>query len=281
MMSRSLAHHPAWNMRQRSVELVDDEHVRTLETLTPNDNRRLPTPRVKRIMNPPAPRPDTRQYVAASTGSGKSTFVNFVALCMAGEMLGVAAINLKTLTASIPPKPDSDQEPKPQQWDHGALLPVPVVLRDFASELPTLDGAVGAETVWRHIEGQLKRQVLGDFAPHLRDELLKRGGLILLDGLDEVPDPSTRREQVKRALQDFADTFAKCRFLVTSRIYAHVRQDWRLTGFAEVALLPFTRGQVRRFVDAWYAHMSELERPSESDAKGRAAQILERGATGL
>ena len=159
---------------------------------------------------------------------------------------------------------------------------MPVVLRDFASELPTLDGAVGAEMVWRHIEGQLKRQVLGDFAPHLRDELLKRGGLILLDGLDEVPDPSTRREQVKRALQDFADTFAKCRFLVTSRIYAYVRQDWKLTGFAEVALLPFTRGQVRRFVDAWYAHMSELERLSESDAKGRAlakrrAQVGTRG----
>jgi hypothetical protein len=54
MMRRSLAHHPAWNMRQRSIELMDDEHVSTLETLTPNDNRRLPTPRVKRIMNPPA-----------------------------------------------------------------------------------------------------------------------------------------------------------------------------------------------------------------------------------
>jgi hypothetical protein len=30
-------------MRQRSIELMDDEHVSALETLTPNDNRRLPT----------------------------------------------------------------------------------------------------------------------------------------------------------------------------------------------------------------------------------------------
>jgi len=52
-MRRSLAHHPAWNMRQRPIELMNDEHVSALETLTPNDNCRLPTSRVKRIMNPP------------------------------------------------------------------------------------------------------------------------------------------------------------------------------------------------------------------------------------
>jgi hypothetical protein len=41
-------------MRQRSIELMDDKDVSKLETLTPNDNRDLPTSRVKRIMNPPA-----------------------------------------------------------------------------------------------------------------------------------------------------------------------------------------------------------------------------------
>ena len=109
-----------------------------------------------------------------------------------------------------------------------------VVLRDFASELPPPGTPVNAETVWNHIEGRLKQAALGDFAPHLQDELLKRGGLILFDGLDEVPDPSTRREQVKQAVQDFAATFGKCRFLVTSRTYAYLRQDWKLDGFAEV-----------------------------------------------
>ena len=209
-------------------------------------------------------------------GSGKSTFANFVALCMAGEMLGATAINLKTLTAPIPPEPDSrDKEPKPQRWDHRSLLPVHVVLRDFASQLPAPGTAVNADTVWQHVEGRLKQAALGNFAPHLQDELLKRGGLILLDGLDEVPDPAIRCAQVKQALQDFADTFSNCRFLVTSRTYAYQHQDWKLTGFAEVALLPFTPGQVQRFVDAWYAHMSELERLSDSDAKGRA-EVLKR-----
>jgi len=134
---------------------------------------------------------------------------------------------------------------------------------------------VNADTVWQHVEGRLQRAALGNFAPHLQEELLKRGGLILLDGLDEVPDPMTRREQVKQAVQDFADTFSKCRFLVTSRTYAYQHQDWKLTSFAEVALRPFTPGQVQRFAEAWYAHMSELARLSDSDAKGRA-ELLKR-----
>lgn len=39
-------------MRQRSIELMDDEHVSALETLTPNNNHNVPAARVKRIMNP-------------------------------------------------------------------------------------------------------------------------------------------------------------------------------------------------------------------------------------
>ena len=72
MMRRSLAHHPAWNMRQRSIELMDDEHVSTLETLTPNDNRRRPHTAGETDNKSARRRPDTRQYVAASTGTGKT-----------------------------------------------------------------------------------------------------------------------------------------------------------------------------------------------------------------
>jgi formylglycine-generating enzyme required for sulfatase activity len=224
---------------------------------------------------------ESRLVLLGGPGSGKSTFVNFVALCLAGALLGSNSVNLETLTAPIPPEPDEldrrrdDDAPKPQRWDHGPLLPVHIVLRDFASELPAPGTPANAEALWRHIEGRLAQAALGDFAPHLRDELLTRGGLILLDGLDEVPDAFTRREQVKQAVQDFAATFSRCRFLVTSRTYAYQRQDWKLTGFAEAALLPFTPGQIARFVDAWYAHMAALLRLSKADAMGRA-ELLKR-----
>ncbi len=208
-------------------------------------------------------------------GSGKSTFVNFVALSMAGELLGVPGPNLETLTAPLPKEEGDDQGPKPQHWDHGPLLPVPVTLRNLASQMPPPGTAVNADTVWRYLCGSLKQAALEDFTPHLQRRLFDTGGLVLLDGLDEVPDAHNRREQIKQAVQDFAATFSKCRFLVTSRTYAYQRQDWKLDGFAEVHLLDFTRGQIHGFVDAWYGHMVELLRLTESDAKGRA-EVLNR-----
>lgn len=203
-------------------------------------------------------------------GSGKSTFVNFVALSMAGEMLGAANPNLATLCAALPGNDGDSEDRQVQHWEHGALLPVQIVLRDLASEMPPPGTAVNAGTLWNYISGRLKQAALEEFAPWLREELLDRGGLILLDGLDEVPDARQRRQQIKDAVQDFAASFSRCRFLVTSRTYAYQREDWKLDDFVEVHLLPFAPVQIQGFVDAWYAHMVELARLSESDARGRA-----------
>ena len=64
-------------------------------------------------------------------GSGKTTFVNFLALCFSGEALGDGKINLELLTAPLPGVDDKEQ--KPQPWEHGAILPVRIILRDFAA----------------------------------------------------------------------------------------------------------------------------------------------------
>lgn len=208
-------------------------------------------------------------------GSGKTTFLNFVALCLAGELQHSATANLKLLRQPIPPEPDAppaDAKPPRQRWTHGALLPVCVVLRDFAASL-TPDTPADAGTLWRFIVGQWP-EPLRPYADPLQRELLGRGGLVLLDGLDEVSDAESRRAQVKQAVQSFAGVYGQCRFLVTSRTYAYQRQDWKLMGFAERELLPFTRGQIERFIDAWYAHMAnDLERLSASQAADGAATL--------
>ena len=210
-------------------------------------------------------------------GGGKSTFINFVALCMAGELLKLADANLAVLRTPLPPEPDTennkDKKPQPQPWQHGPLVPVRIVLRDLAARgLPAPGQPTNGDTLWRFIVAELG-DTLGAYAEHLKQALLQGRGLILLDGLDEVPDALQRRAQVKQSLQDFADMFGRCRFLVTSRTYAYQRQDWKLDGFAQAVLSPFTPGQIARFVQGWYNHMAAIDRIPKPDAAGRTALL--------
>lgn len=212
-------------------------------------------------------------------GSGKSTFVNIVGLAMATELLGTEELGLAWLTAPVPrddneSRPDKRKEPAPpQRWTHGALLPVRVVLRDLAAQLPAPGTPITTEIVWHHIVGNLRAHKLEAFADPLLKTLQVDGGLILFDGLDEVPDAETRRDQIRQAVESFAGTFTRCRLLVTSRTYAYQEQDWRLRGFADVSLLDFTPPQIRRFVEGWFAHMVELMKLSEATAKAGAERL--------
>lgn len=221
-----------------------------------------------------------RFVLLGDPGSGKSTFVNFVAMCLAGEALKHKDANLAALTAPLPVDEDrsreKDEKPKPQPWEHGALLPIRVILRDFAARgLPPSGAPASAKTLWDFIVSELENWALREFEKPLAQELLQKGGLLLLDGLDEVPDADQRRAQIKQAIEGFAASFPKCRILVTSRTYAYQKQDWRLNGFTESVLAPFSKGQIRNFVERWYAHIGLLRRMNAEDAQGRG-ELLKR-----
>jgi formylglycine-generating enzyme required for sulfatase activity/Mrp family chromosome partitioning ATPase len=226
-----------------------------------------------------------RLVLLGDPGSGKSTFVNFVALCLAGEGLGRTDANLELLTEPLPAD-DAEtsagkRKPRTQPWQHGALLPVRVVLRDFAARgLPDEVRPPGtAEHLTAFIDGELTAAGLGEYVPHLKRVLLSQGGLLLLDGLDEVPDAARRHDQIKQAVEDFAETFGKVRILVTSRTYAYQRQEWRLRGFGEAVLAPFTPAQTNRFIDRWYQHAADLRHLNRADSQGRA-ELLKRAIAG-
>ena len=77
-----------------------------------------------------------RLVLLGDPGSGKSTLVNFVALCLAGEGLHSAEANRKRLgKASKLPN----------------LLPVRVILRDYAAR-----GLPGDKGLWQFIQDEIK-----------------------------------------------------------------------------------------------------------------------------
>lgn len=210
-------------------------------------------------------------------GSGKSTFVSFVALCLAAEGLGRKELGIRALTRPLPVKEASDdgKKAKPQHWRHGAVLPVRVVLRDFAARgLPP----AGEKAKATHLTGFIRQELpacCGDaYAPALEQELREKGGLVLLDGLDEVPEAAQRRDQIRDAVVDFAAAFSKCRLLVTSRTYAYRKQGWSLPGFTERELAPFSSGQISDFITRWYRQVAQVRGLTLEDAEGRSLLLV-------
>ncbi|MFI0774142.1 NACHT domain-containing protein [Streptomyces sp. NPDC021212] len=110
------------------------------------------------------------------------------------------------------------------------------------------------------------------------DRVLSSGrGLILIDGIDEVPEGE--REEARRWLQDLLAAYPKNRWLITSRPSA-VREEWLANEeFIELDMAPMSRDNVASFVKRWHKaagvgdqYASELLREVQAkQALGRLA----------
>lgn len=78
--------------------------------------------------------------------------------------------------------------------------------------------------------------------------LLQEGRiLLLLDGLDEVPEKAS--DEVIKQIRKFSDTYYKTNLVITCRIAA---QEYRFQGFTEVEIADFSPEQVEAFVKKWF-----------------------------
>jgi len=200
-------------------------------------------------------------------GSGKSSFVNFVACCLAGENIENKNINLNLLTRPLPKK-DGKDDINRQRWSHGPLLPVVINLKDFMTKEPPGKRKTGrAYHLWNYIEQELTDANLDHFSTYLEEELRNNGALILMDGLDEVPEANDRRGQLIEIIEDFMHSFDRCRFLVTSRTYAYKKQNFNITGVKSTVLSGFGSGQIIRFINQWYNHLTERQLMHRSNSR--------------
>ncbi len=198
--------------------------------------------------------------IAGAPGSGKSAFVNFICLCMAGELLQKKHCNLALLTQ---PLPNGTGKPgdKQQDWQHGALVPLRIILREFANSqyFPDKESDITVHCLMDFIKQELTRQDCENYYPILKKSLEDGKVLVMFDGLDEVPEADKRRKLIIECIKKFRSVNSRNRFLITVRPYAYQEARWKIAGFSETTLANFSQGQICLFIDLWYQDYDKLK----------------------
>ena len=209
---------------------------------------------------------DSRRLVLlGDPGGGKSTFANHLAHCLARHALD----------------PDAGWLGHLDRWpgDEAGILPLIVVLRDFARDLPD-DACTQAEPqhLWGFIQSRLVAQNLNFAIKPIHDLLEKGRVLVLLDGLDEVPSEAGRAF-VRDAVSAFVDRYGDNRYLITCRTLSYRppdspdEPDLRLPRLPTFELAPFDEDKINRFIGAWYVELARLGTVRGEDTDGLTARL--------
>ena len=114
---------------------------------------------------------------------------------------------------------------------------------------------------------------LQDHAKHLiaafRARLRDGTALILIDGLDEIPDAG-RRLELCRQIETFSGQYAACHVVVTSRIVGYRELGFRLGHeFNHATVADFEAADINRYLHSWFGQIE----PSAETGNRKAAQL--------
>jgi formylglycine-generating enzyme required for sulfatase activity len=209
-------------------------------------------------------------------GSGKSTFISYLSLCLAKHHL----------------EPDGKWLERLEGWPAGERpIPLTIVLRDFVRAQPEELPDPHLTCLWEFFLKTLKDTDLDICANTLKAALNLGHAIVFLDGLDEVPTDA-QRDFVRACALKFAERYRHSRLVLTCRtipyqamlqkeaedIEAHPRVDARLADVPGFELAPFDDEKITRFITAWYtAHVPKPFSREVAEERRRAlAQAVQR-----
>ncbi|WP_055567869.1 NACHT domain-containing protein [Streptomyces atriruber] len=192
-----------------------------------------------------------RVLLRGEAGSGKTTLVQWLAVSAtrrdaAGPDPAAAHLPMAYLDDRVP-----YVLPLRTLTRHGERLPAP----------PAFLAAVGCPLAGSQPQGWEARVLTAGRA------------LVLIDGIDEIPD--AERDRTRTWLSDLIDAFPGNRWLVTSRPSA-VREDWLTEeGFTELTLSPMGKAEVATFIERWHTAATTGVPEEDAALAGYEAQLLE------
>ncbi|MCX7110945.1 MAG: SUMF1/EgtB/PvdO family nonheme iron enzyme [Proteobacteria bacterium] len=201
---------------------------------------------------------ERRAVLLGEPGSGKTVLVNYLAGCLAEAAAG------GKLDDDIP------DAIKP-------LLPIRLILREVAAAYFPHSVKAADSLLWQAVRDDLSKRLgnsqIDEVFNRLQTRIQQTGALFFLDGLDEVPESGGRRKALLESVRQLVDNCKNCRFLVTARPYAYAQAVNRLSGFPELALVPFDKDQRNAFINGWYRAMQSYIGMSAANADYKAQSL--------
>lgn len=246
---------------------VQDGRGSERDELRDHDARTQPPPlRLERaVLATEAVHQHPRMVLLGVPGGGKSTFVRHLAWALAQRSLN--RLDYTTTLAG---------------WDDAQrVLPVFVPLRTLAGRLP----GITSDTYHTTVSDVLRDALVAcdydatDAHTMLRQSLRRGATLVLFDGLDEVPleatDTVANRHTTVQAVHAFAHFYEHARVVVTCRTRAFADDLRDMLAWPVDELAPFTLGQVRHFVPAWYRELAAGTSLTNTQAQSLSTYLID------
>jgi len=200
-----------------------------------------------------------RLVLLGDAGSGKSTFVKELCALQADVVL-------------------NEGRAKPLAGFDPTLLPVFIELRDLSLKLGALNlGGLSADKQTQELAdavfAEICQRKAADFIPLLKEYFSEGKILLVLDGLDEVPQDM--RELAQKAARAVVRLWRVERVIVTSRINSYVGKAV-FSDFKDYKIAPLDEEKISKFARKWYEEQKRLGNFTEEEAEKRAQDLAEK-----